>query len=60
MLDWYTFFSGRLPEDGTWLPEHIGNCYLSQIVFYYLHLLVDVMIEEMRSVITSQVVIKKD
>ena len=29
------------------------------IVFYYLYLLVDVMIEEMRSVSTAQVVIKK-
>jgi len=42
------------PEDGTWLQKHVGNCYLSQTVFYYQHLLVDVMIEEMRNDTTAQ------
>ena len=60
MFDFYAFFSRRLPEDGTLVPKHVGNCYLSQIMFYSLHLLVDVMFGEMRSVTASQVVIKKD
>jgi len=37
----------------------LGCQNMQGIVFYYLYLLVDVMIEEMRSVSTAQVVIKK-
>jgi len=44
MLDLYSFVLEDFPEVGNPVSKHVGVCYLSWIVFYEVHLLVNILI----------------